>query len=86
MLEYSLEKVALFYKKVFPSQDTCQGVTQVVVAIAENHAKIILDCASGQDENRKTDVMKLVQLALVRNETFTKYCITLLFQRDMNVK
>ena len=46
-------------------QDVCQGVAQVVVAVAENHCKLILEGAASTDENKKADMLKLVTLVLV---------------------
>lgn len=44
--------------------DTCQGITQIVVAMAENHSKLILECALSEDENKKSDIQKLISLVL----------------------
>ncbi len=37
-------------------------MTQPVVSVAENHTKMILDNAEGEEENKKSDVLKLVKL------------------------
>ncbi|XP_052776620.1 importin-13-like [Mya arenaria] len=44
--------------------DVCQGVAQIVVALAENHTKILLESACGDDDNKKSDALKLVSLVL----------------------
>ncbi|KAL4235994.1 Importin-13 [Mactra antiquata] len=44
--------------------DVCNGVTQIVVSLAENHTKLILECACGEDENKKSDIQKLIRLVL----------------------
>ncbi|XP_060584457.1 importin-13-like, partial [Ruditapes philippinarum] len=44
--------------------DTCHGITQIVVSLAENHTKLIIDSASGDDENKKSDIQKLISLVL----------------------
>jgi hypothetical protein len=35
------------------------------VSLAENHTKLIIDSASGDDENKKSDIQKLISLVLV---------------------
>lgn len=44
--------------------DTCQGITQIVVSLAENHTKLIIDSACSEDENKKSDIQKLISLVL----------------------
>ena len=46
-------------------QDTCQGVTNIVVSLAENHTKLMLDCSLEQDEAKKSNMIKLTHLVLV---------------------
>ena len=46
-------------------QDTCQGVANIVVSLAENHTKLILDCSLEQDETKKSNMIKLTHLVLV---------------------
>lgn len=44
--------------------DTCQGVTQIVIALAENHTKLILEVACSGDDSKKSDTCKLISLVL----------------------
>jgi len=46
-------------------QDMCHGLTQIVVSVAENHTKMILEAACSEEENKKSDVNKLISLVLV---------------------
>jgi len=43
----------------------CHGLTQIVVSVAENHTKMILEAACSEEENKKSDVNKLISLVLV---------------------
>ncbi|KAL3867799.1 hypothetical protein ACJMK2_040646 [Sinanodonta woodiana] len=44
--------------------DTCQGVTQVVVAVAENHTKMLIDGALSQEEEKKMQTLRFIDLVL----------------------
>ena len=46
-------------------QDICQGVANIVVSLAENHTKMILECSLEQDEAKKSNMIKLTHLVLV---------------------
>ena len=56
---------AVLYTEKFVFQDTCQGVANIVVSLAENHTKLILDCSLEQDETKKSNMIKLTHLVLV---------------------
>ena len=49
-------------------QDTCQGITNIVVSLAENHTKLILDGSLEQDETKKSNMIKLTHLVLVSKD------------------
>ena len=59
-------------------QDTCQGITNIVVSLAENHTKLILDGSLEQDETKKSNMIKLTHLVLVSKD----YKIIYFFKRD----
>lgn len=44
--------------------DICQGVANIVVSLAENHTKMILECSLEQDETKKSNMIKLTHLVL----------------------
>lgn len=54
------------FKKATESSDMdiCQGICQIVVALAENHTKLIIDAALCQDEERKNNVFNLIRMVL----------------------
>lgn len=54
------------FKKATEStdMDVCQGICQIVVALAENHTKLIIDAALCQDEERRNNVLNLVRMVL----------------------
>ncbi|KAK3611733.1 hypothetical protein CHS0354_037313 [Potamilus streckersoni] len=44
--------------------DTCQGVTQVVVAVAENHIKMLIDGTLSPEEEKKLQTLSFIELIL----------------------
>ncbi|KAH3721182.1 importin-13-like [Dreissena polymorpha] len=46
------------------NMDVCQGLTQIVISVAESHPRLILETVCGDNENRKSDAQKLVGLVL----------------------
>lgn len=66
----SLRKISIPFKCLSYLQETCQGVTNIVVSLAENHTKLILDCSLEQDETKKSNMIKLTHLVLVSDYSF----------------
>lgn len=52
-------------------QDICQGVGQIVVAVAENHTKLLLDLTMSTEESSRMNAHGLIQMVLV------SYCMYL---------
>ncbi|XP_064604586.1 importin-13-like [Liolophura sinensis] len=44
--------------------DTCHGICRLVVSVAENHSKMIVDSIYGEDETARTNCLNLINLAL----------------------
>ena len=50
-------------------QETCHGLTRVIVSLAENHTKLIVDLVLSEDEQVRTRIMAFLHLVLVRQFT-----------------
>ena len=46
-------------------KDVCHGICQMVVGLAENHTKIIIEAVLSGDETRRKNASSLVQMVLV---------------------
>ncbi|XP_069126278.1 importin-13-like [Argopecten irradians] len=47
-----------------PDMDVCNGIAQIVIALAENHTKMLLECSISENENCRNIVMNLIQMVL----------------------
>ncbi|XP_052096308.1 importin-13-like isoform X1 [Mytilus californianus] len=54
------------FKKATESSDmdVCQGICQIVVALAENHTKLIIDASLCLDDERRNNVLNLIKMVL----------------------
>ncbi|VDI21228.1 Hypothetical predicted protein [Mytilus galloprovincialis] len=54
------------FKKATESSDmdVCQGICQIVVALAENHTKLIIDASLCLDNERRNNVLNLIKMVL----------------------
>ncbi|KAJ8305632.1 hypothetical protein KUTeg_016177 [Tegillarca granosa] len=65
LLPHVLQLQTMFQKASEASNmDICQGLSQIIVAVAENHTKLIVESSICQEEGRRQNSMNLLQMVL----------------------